>query len=77
MALQKLCDNCQKALGGEEPFVQTKGSVSDQYEPGGNKVEFRYLTRGDWDETHTFCDDACEHAWRESQRGKKKFSNRS
>lgn len=77
MALQKICDNCQKPLGGEKPFVQTKGSVSDQYEPGEGKVEFRYLTNGDWNEVHTFCNDYCEMKWRETQRSKKEFSNRS
>lgn len=76
MALVKSCDNCGKILGGEKPFVQTKGSVSDQYEPGGGKVEFKYLTNGDRDETHTFCDDNCEHQWRDIRRSQKVFLNR-
>lgn len=79
MALVKVCDNpsCLKTLTGEKPFVQTKGTVSDQYEPGEGKVEFRYLTNGDWNEVHTFCDDGCEHEWRQIQRSKKQFSNRA
>lgn len=58
------------------PFVQTKGTVSDQYEPGGGKVEYRYLTNGEWNETHTFCDDSCELEWRKHQRETKEFSHR-
>lgn len=77
--IRKVCDNpeCGKTLGGEQSFVQTKGTVSDQYEPGGGKVEFRYLTNGERDEIHTFCDDVCDHEWRETQRRKKQFSNRT
>lgn len=74
MALIKICDNCKSGLGGDHPFVQTKGSVSDQYEPGNGVVEFRYLTSRD--ETHTFCDDACDMAWRAKQRSKKEFVSR-
>jgi hypothetical protein len=77
MAILKVCDNCAKKLGGETPFVQTKGTVSDQYEPGAGKVEFRYLTNGEYNEVHTFCDDDCEMEWRDKQREVKAFSNRS
>lgn len=74
MAIIKACDNCGKRLGGDDPFVQTKGSVSDQYENDGI-VEFRYLTQGR-DSQHTFCDDTCEMEWRDKQRKKRKFESR-
>jgi hypothetical protein len=80
MALLKVCDNpdCGKELGGDEPFVQTKGSVSDQYEPtDGGQVKFRYLTKGERDEVHTFCNDICEHEWREDRRANRIFFTRS
>lgn len=75
MAFLKLCDNCGATLGGEDVFIQTKGSVSDQYEPGNGKVEFRYITDKN-DEVHTYCDDECEMEWRDKQREKKSFTNR-
>lgn len=75
MAIVKICDFCSKKLGGETWFVQTQGSVSDQYEPGGTRVEFRYLTDKK-DEVHTFCDDDCEMDWRARRRDIKDFSNR-
>lgn len=75
MALLKVCDYCGKKLGGQDYFVQTKGSVSDQYEPGNGKVEFRYLTDKQ-DDMHTFCDDTCEMDWRDRQRESKPFTNR-
>lgn len=74
MAFVKICDNCSRTLGGEDTFVQTKGSVSDQYEPISGGVEFRYLSSRD--EQHTFCDDQCEMDWRDKQREKKSFTNR-
>lgn len=79
MALLKVCDNsvCLKKLGGDRPFIQTKGTVSDQYEPENGKVQFRYLTNGEWNEVHTFCNDHCEHEWREEQRAKREFSKRT
>ena len=78
MALIKVCDysKCRAGLGGEKSFIQTKGSVSEQYEPGDGTVEFRYLTNKQ-DETHTFCDDLCEHGWREEMRAKREFIRRS
>lgn len=75
MALVKVCDNDGKQLGGEDSFVQTKGSISDQYEPGGGVVEFRYLTDRQ-DEVHTFCNDKCEIEWRDKQRAKRAFISR-
>ncbi len=75
MALIKVCDNCGSGLGGEIPFIQTKGSVSDQYEPEPGMVEFRYLTNRQ-DEVHTFCNDPCEMEWREKQRARKQFTSR-
>lgn len=76
MALVKVCDACGTGLGGDIEFVQTKGSVSDQYEPGDGTVEFRYLTTKQ-DETHTFCDDKCEMNWRAVQRKKREFISKA
>lgn len=75
MALIKVCDACGSGLGGEDVFIQTKGSVSEQYEPGDGVVQFRYLTSKP-DETHTFCNDNCEMIWRDRQRKKKEFTGR-
>lgn len=75
MAFAKLCDNCGSELGGELNFIQTRGTISDQYEPGDGYVEFRYLTSRP-EEVHTFCDDACEMQWRDKKRGQRHFVSR-
>jgi hypothetical protein len=69
--LVKYCDNCQKKLGGDEPFNQIRGSIAEQIEPeNGTGVRFRYLSER---ANHTFCDDECEMEWRDHQRSKKGF----
>lgn len=75
MALVKTCDNDGKALGGEDTFVQIRGTISDQYEPEPGVVKFRYITYKP-NEIHTFCDDECEMEWREKQREKRGFIER-
>lgn len=75
MAFVKVCDNCGNTLGGELSFIQTKGSVSDQFEPSDGRVEFRYLTDRP-EEIHTFCKDTCDMDWRDKQRKLKRFSSR-
>lgn len=70
MAFVKHCDNCGKKLGGQAPFVQTHGSVCDQYEPDDGTVEFRYLTDR---KVYTFCDDVCDIEWRNKQREYKEY----
>ena len=75
MAIIKVCDSCGSGLGGADVFIQTRGSISDQYEPGEGVVEFRYITNRS-DENHTFCNDQCEMNWRDKQRSKKEFMTR-
>lgn len=77
MALIKICDNCGKKLGGnDQAFLQLQGSLSEQVERSNGTVSFRYLTKYEKSKM-VFCDDKCENKWKEEQRKKTSFTERS
>lgn len=74
MALEKTCDYqlCRKRLKGDQSFIQTRGTISDQIEREDGSVSYRYLTRNA-NETHTYCNEDCEKGWRNDQRNNRYF----